>query len=178
MRFENELELIEREKNVNQAIDFLNDKERQNLDYYLRILFVLLDFLVEEQYTEEQYEFYSKKINEIFFQTKLEYFDNEEFLFFMGIMICMGDYIFGFDSFDEGTTMLEVAMKAKPDNPVFKWGAYVITDQRIDINTELKHHLSMQVLNNSQMVDWLQTKGLLGKYVLGMIQSTYELTQP
>lgn len=50
-------------------------------------------------------------------------------------------------------------------------------DQRTEINTELKQLISNQILEDNLILEWLKNKGLLGEYILGIIQSTYESTQ-
>lgn len=91
-------------------------------------------------------------------------------------MIYIAEWYFGFDSTVEAEMMLEDAMKSNPDNIVHKWGYYSITDQRAEINTRLKHDLSKRILKDRLIIKWIKNKGLLGKYVVGIVQSTYEAT--
>ncbi len=173
----NELELIERERNVHHALKFIEDKKKHNPDNFLRVMFILLDFLVDGQYTQDEHDYFSVKIREIFTQAKLKYSDNYEFLFFTGIMIHIAEWYLGFDNTDEAKIMLEDSMKFNPNNILYKWGFYSITDQRAEINTELKQDLSKQILNDNLILELLKNKGLLGEYVLGIIESTYEETK-
>jgi len=177
MEFKNELELIEKERNVNRAVEFIEDEKNQSLDNYLRVVFILLDFLVDRQYTQDEHDFFSIKIKEIFNKAKLKYSNNYEFLFFAGIMIYIAEWYFGIDNIDEAKTMLEDTMKSNPDSIIYKWGYYSITDQRAEVNTELKQLLSKQLLRDNLILEWLKNKGLLGEYILGIIQGTYEVTQ-
>lgn len=177
MELNRELNLIEQERNVYSAFEFIEDENNQTLDNYLRVLFVLLDFLVDGQYTQEQHDFFSIKTKEIFNKAKLKYSNDYEFLFFAGIMIYIAEWYFGFENIDEAKIMLEDAMKSKPDSLIYKWGYYAITDQRSEVNTEIKQQLSEQILKDSSTLEWLQNKGLLGEYVLGVIQGTYEATK-
>lgn len=171
------IDLIEQERNVYRAVEFIEDEENQSLDNYLRVLFVLLDFLVDGQYTQEQHDLFSIKIKEIFSQVRLKYSNNYEFLFFAGIMIYVAEWYFGFENIDVAQTMLEDAMKYNPDNIVYKWGYYSITDQRAEVNTELKQLISKQILDNNSILEWLKKKGLLGEYIIGIVQGTYNATQ-
>ena len=86
MELNRELNLIEQERNVYSAFEFIEDEDNQTLDNYLRVLFVLLDFLVDGQYTQEQHDFFSIKTKEIFDKAKLKYSNDYEFLFFVGII--------------------------------------------------------------------------------------------
>ncbi len=177
MELKNELELIEKERNVYRAVEFMEDEENQSLDNFLRVIFVLLDFLVDGQYTQDEHDFFSIKIKEIFGKAKSRFSNNNEFLFFAGIMIYIAEWYFGIDDIDEPKIMLEDAMKSNPDSIIYKWGYYSITDQRAGVNTEQKQLLSKQILRDSLILEWLKNKGLLGEYILGIIQSTYEATQ-
>jgi hypothetical protein len=177
MELKNELELIEKERNIYRAFEFIENEGNQGLDNYLRVIFILLDFLVDGQYTQDEHDFFSVKIKEIFGRSKLKYSNNYEFLFFAGIMIYIAEWYFGFDNIDEGKIMLEDAMKNNPDNIVYKWGYYSITDQRAEINTNLKQELSKQILRDNLIIEWIKGKGLLGDYILGIIQGTYEATK-
>jgi tetratricopeptide (TPR) repeat protein len=178
MELKNELELIEKERNVYRAVEFIEDEKNQSLDNFLRVLFVLLDFLVDGQYTQDEHEFFSTKIKEIFSKAKLKFSSNYDFLFFVGVMIYVAEWYFGIDNIDEAKFMLEDALKSNPDNIVYKWGYYSITDQRAEVNTKIKQLISNQILRDNLILEWLKSKGLLGEYILGIIQSTYEATQP
>lgn len=170
MTLNKKLDLIEQERNAYAALEFINENYNQRLDNYLRVIFVLLDFLVDGQYSQEQHDFISTKIKEIYDDAKMKYSHNCEFLFFMGIMIYIAEWYFGFENTNEAMTMLENAMKSNPDSIIYEWGYYAIIDQRADVNVELKQKLSAQILKDHSTVEWLHNKGLLGEYVLGILQ--------
>lgn len=177
MTLNTELDLLEQERDVYGILDFIENDGNQNLDNYLRVLFVLLDFLVDGQYVQEQHDFFSMKIKEIFNDAKLKYSHNYDFLFFAGIMIYIAEWYFGFENIDEAKKMLEDAMKSNPENIIYTWGYYAIVDQSFEANVKLKRQLSKQILKDNSTLEWLHDKGLLGEYVLGIIQSTYEATK-
>lgn len=58
MEINRELNLIEQKRNVYGAFEFIEDEDNQTLNNYLRVLFVLLDFLVDGQCTQEQHDFF------------------------------------------------------------------------------------------------------------------------
>jgi hypothetical protein len=96
-------------------------------------------------------------------------------LFFIGIMIYIGEWYFGMDSVEPGAIMLKKAMKIEPQNVLYKWGYYSRIDQRPEENIDLKLQLSEQLLfKEPQRIDWLRDKGLLGEYVLGTLEGIYE----
>ncbi|HEY9885858.1 MAG TPA: hypothetical protein V6C96_01220, partial [Vampirovibrionales bacterium] len=58
---------------------------------------------------------------------------------------------------------------------LYKWGYYLMIDQRSEHRTDLKLQLSEQLLfKETTELDWLQKKGMLGKYVLRILKETYE----
>ncbi|MDO5608212.1 MAG: hypothetical protein Q4G08_07145 [Capnocytophaga sp.] len=62
MAMKNGLELFEKERNAYRALEFIEDKKNECLDNYLRVIFILLDFLVDGQYTSEEHDFFAVKI--------------------------------------------------------------------------------------------------------------------
>lgn len=177
MKLENELINIEQQRDLNKAIQYLKENDEKNLDTYLRVIFMLLDFLVDGQYTEDKHDFISLEIKKIFEEAKSKYSDKSEFLFFSGIMIYIAEWYFGTETLDEATTMLKKAMDSEPENILYKWGYYSITDQRAEINTETKFFLSKEILEKDSLLKWIENKGLLGEYLKGIIEGTYETTK-
>ena len=92
-------------------------------------------------------------------------------------MIYIAEWYFGIETLDEATAMLNKATQSEPYNILYKWGYYSITDQRAEINTKTKFFLSKQILGDSLLLKWIKSKGLLGEYIEGIIQGTYEATK-
>ena len=176
MESESEITIIEQERNPYLAIEYFEKLKNKNLDIYLRVLFILLDFLVDEQYTEQQHDFISLKVKELYSEAELKYSNDNDFLFFSGIMIYIAEWYFGM-KIEEGQTMLKKAMDANPENIIYKWGYFSITDQRVTVNTKTKFLLSNQIMKDDLILNWIKNKGLLGEYLLGIIQYTYEHTK-
>lgn len=174
MKIEDEIILIENRRDVNRAVALFESRKVKSLDIHLRIIFILIDFLVDGNYTEDEHVYFAPKIKDVFEEAKLKYQDNAEFLFFAGIMIYIAEWYFCMSSVDVATSMLYRAEQLDCKNLVYKWGSCVFIDQRIDVNKEYKFSLSKQILNNVECYNWIRSKGLLGKYLLGLIQKTYE----
>jgi len=170
MNWKNEILLIEQKQDWKNAIYWYENNEDKELEIYLRIIFVLLDFLVDGNYTAEEHDLVSFKIKKMYDETHSKFLNNSEFLFFAGIMIFIAEWYFGMDDVETGTIMLKKAMQNNPDNILYKWAFYTITDQRASINTDLKQQLSIQILKKIEIIEWLKNKGLIGKYVLGILK--------
>ena len=175
MNWKNEMILIEQTNDWKSGIQLAENVDKNDPEVFLRILFLLLDLLVEGQYTQEEHDYAAKKVKEIFNKSNQKFSKNAEFLFFSGIMIYTGEWYFGMESVKSAKAMLESAMRMEPDNTLYKWGYYSRIDQRPEQNTDLKLKLSEQLLfNETSRLDWLKSKGLLGKYVLGTLEGAHE----
>lgn len=175
MTLGNTLMLIELKNDWKAAIQLLDSVDESEPECYLRIMFLLLDFVVEGQYSSEEHDYAARYLKEVFEGSRKKFANNPEYLFFSGVMAHMGEWYFGMDSIDEATTMLEYASKLDTGNSLYRWGYYSQIDQRLEVNTELKLQLSEQLLfKESVQLDWLRERGLLGRYVLGLLEQTYE----
>lgn len=175
MSWENEIASIEHSNDWRLAIELLKKQNFDNPEIYLRVMFLLLDLVVEGQYTQEEHDYAAKNLREIFNESNQKFSNIPEFLFFTGIMIYIGEWYFGMDSVDSATDMLSNAMRMEPDNILYKWGYYSTIDQRPEQNTELKLQLSEKLLfKETTKLNWLKSKGILGRYVIGTLEGTYE----
>lgn len=176
MSWENAITIMEEKGDWKSAILLLEKYNNEDEpDIYLRVMFLLLDFVVEGQYSQQEYDYATKKLKEFFDKSYGKFSENPEFLFFTGIMAYIGEWYFGMESVEPAAVMLEKAMHKAPNNTLYKWGYYSRIDQRPERNTDLKLQLSKQLLfEETSMLDWLKRKGLLGKYVLGTLEGTYE----
>lgn len=171
----NEIASIEKTSDWRAAIQLLKKENGNTPEIYLRVIFLLLDFIVDGQYTQEEHDYAAEKLRDFFDEAHEKFSDSPEFLFFTGIMIYIGEWYFGMDSVEPATVMLENAMRMKPDDTLYKWGYYSRIDQRLEQNTDLKLKLSERLLfREITKLDWIKSKGMLGKYVLGTLEGTYE----
>lgn len=175
MDWKNEIILIEQTNDWKAGIQLAENINENDPEVFLRVMFLLLDLLVEGQYTQEEHDYAAKKLKEIFDKSNQKFSANAEFLFFSGIMIYTGEWYFGMESVESATAMLESAMRMESGSALYKWGYYSRIDQRPEQNTDLKLQLSEQLLfKDTSKLDWLKSKGLLGKYVWGTLEGTYE----
>ncbi len=175
MDSQNKMISIEQTKDWKAAIQLLEKPNEDTPEIYLRVIFLLLDFVVEGQYTQKEHDYAAEKLREFFDEAYKRFSDNPEFLFFTGIMVYIGEWYFGMESMNPATVMLENAMQMKPDDTLYKWGYYSRIDQRPEQNTNLKLQLSERLLfREITKLDWLKSKGMLGMYVLGTLEGTYE----
>lgn len=175
MNWENKISLLEQSNDWKSAIQLLDRVGGNDPEIYLRVMFLLLDLLVEGQYTQEEHDYAAKKLKKYFDESNLKFSDDPAYLFFVGIMAYIGEWYFGMENVEPATAMLENAVRIEAYNPLYQWGYYSTIDQRPEQNTDLKLQLSEQLLfKETSKLEWLKSKGLLGKYVLGTLEGTYE----
>jgi hypothetical protein len=170
------LRRIEKNYNIDEAIKYIESNHEKDLDDFLRVIFLLQNFLVNGQYTKKEYDFVASKINKIFLETKSKYSHVPEYLFYVGFIASMAEWYFNI-KIEDIESMIKDATQFEPENLLYKWRYYAITDQRSEINTKLKYLLSKQILENNVLMQGIESKGSLGKYLEGFIQYTYESTK-
>ena len=166
---------IDHEQDIDKLVDSFEIAQEKDLDAYLRISFLLLDFLVNSQYTEKEHNYYAGVLKKYFLESYQKYLHCPEYLFYIGFISSMAEWYFDMN-IEEVRYMIKEAEQLEPQNILYKWGYYFIIDQRNEINTILKHQLSKQILENKSLIKGIRRKGLLGMYLEGMIQYTYKST--
>ena len=173
---ENEIINIEYERNLDKAIEYIENNHKRDLDDYLQIIFLLTDFVSNGQYSEDKHNYYAGLLKKYFIESYCKYSYNSEYLFYVAFIASMSEWYFEIEM-KEIESMLAEAARLEPENLLYKWGFYSISDQQSNINTEDKYSLSKQILEDNILVEKIEQKGLLGEYLKGFILSIYESTK-
>ena len=176
MTKEKQLLQIENELDIDMAIDYIENNHKKDMNDYIRVLFLLMDFLVNGQCTENKHDFVADKTKKIFLEANSKYFHNQKYLFYIGFVASMSEWYFDI-KWSEVEFMLKEAVCLEPKNLLYQWGYNSIIDQRIEVNTKIKYLLSKQILEDKTLIKNIRKNGLLGKYLEGFIQNEYELTK-
>ena len=162
---------------IRDDIEILNNIIKDNagtLDNYVQVIFLLLLFLVDFQYSKEEHNTASYQLISHFKEAKKKYLDNAEFLFFLGYFIPIAEWYFGIDDVSVAYRMREQAMLKSPKNILYKWAYYFSNP-----NNEQAGMLSKKLLTQPNLgINWLAEKGMPGEYIIGMIEEcnrTWEL---
>lgn len=167
--------ILEKNRDWKGAIQLLQNSEMNDLDLYLRVMFLLAFYLAEEQYSSDEYISISNSLKDIYNKASIKFSENSQFLFFTAIIMYLGEWYFGIDDIEIVNQMLKKASEIERFNTLYKWGYYSLIDQRLEINKELKLKLSEQILFNEPVyVNLLKTMGLLGEYILSTLETVYE----
>ncbi|MDR0559364.1 MAG: hypothetical protein LBG92_04295 [Prevotellaceae bacterium] len=153
----------------------MENNHGKDLDDYLQIIFQILDFLVEEEYSKEEHNFYIELLKKYFSESYFKFANNPEFLFYIGFIASTGEWYFNIE-WKEIESMLKKAACLEPDNLLYRWGYISIPDQRIEVNSEMKYLLSKRIIENDLLTSRIKKKGVLGEYLLEFIQHDNEST--
>lgn len=166
--------ILEKNRDWKGAIQLLQKAENNDLDLYLRVMFLIAFYLVEGQYSSEDYLHISSSLKDIYNKASFKFSENSQFLFFTAIIMYIGEWYFGIDDIEIVNKMLKKASESETNNTLYKWAYYSYIDQRLEINTELKLRFSEQLLfNEPEYINLLKTKGLLGEYILSTLETVY-----
>lgn len=141
-------------------------------DLYVRVIYILHNILVEEEYPAEMHERMAALLLE-YFNTSYEKFQkNPEYSFFIGKILYISEWYFGLNDDIKPISdrlafkMQKYAAESEPNNILYKW-AYLFSSG----GTESSRYLVDKILQDKQIVEWLRSKGFPGVYILDSLKS-------
>lgn len=94
-----------------------------------------------------------------------------EYLVFSGVAIYLAYFYIGYDSPIEAVNRIKKAIQINSDNLFYQWLLNFIEDQTPDKDKSYKHELLKNMLKDeNNYMEWLKSKGLVGEYLLGMME--------
>jgi hypothetical protein len=172
MNWRNKLDKFESKSDWKASIDLLETEiENEQPEIYFRVIFQLIDLLVEGSYSQDEYVYASSKVKTFFNKSYEKFSENSEYLFFTGITAYIDESHFGMEGVEPALEMLKIAMEKEPENVLFRWAYYFYIDQHPKHNSELKLQLAKDVISDASKTEWLDRKGMIGKYILGILES-------
>lgn len=172
MNWRTELEKFEQNNDWKSAIQLADRLMKNNpneVDIYIRIIFILLDLLVDGYCSQKEHDQVAIKLKEYFDKSYSQFSDNAEYLFFMGHFIPIAEWYFGMKNVSEAYDLRKKAMEKEPNNILYEW-SYRFSDP----DDRLAGYFSEQLLTHDTCkIDWLNSKGIAGKYIIGMIEYCY-----
>lgn len=171
MSWQIKLEIFEKHKEWYNAIDLLMKiiNENQNhTEAYIRIIYLIHNILLEEDYSEDEHDYYALLLKSYFHDSVNRFSDNAEYLFFVGIILHIGEWYFGMNDdlkrMEErlAFVMQKRASEIQPNNLLYKW-AYV---RLLNNKEEIAQNLKNEICHNPQYINYLTNRGFPGKYVL------------
>lgn len=177
--WKNQIAEFENSGDIKSAIELVcqtADNSPEKVELYLRTMFIVLDFLVEGHYSKDEHLYFSKKLKSYFEDSYEKFYENAEYLAFTGMMITKAEWYFE-KSFDDGIKMIKKAIEVQPHNICYESLYYIFEDQRLEVNTEIKYKMLSRFFAEESNKKWLENKGLLGAYTLGIFENVYDELQ-
>jgi hypothetical protein len=169
-----EIEKFESNKDWTPAIKLLQTiviDEPDNIEAYVRLIYLLHNILLEEKYHISEHDYFSNMLKYYFEESNKKFLSDSEYLFFIGKILYIAEWYFGID--DDSKPMVDRlafkmqkgAFDKEPDNILYEW-AYVFSKGEKTTAYALSKKL---LFENKKSVNWLNTKGFPGKYLLESI---------
>lgn len=167
---------IEKNWDVMSAIEMVDSKRFndsvEEAEMYLRVMFLILDALIEKNLSKEEETYFSEKIKDYFDNSYQKFSQNAEYLILTGMMMTRGEWYFE-KSYDDAVKMMKKAVEIKPDNIICSSIYYVFEDQDLEVNSKIKFDALSEFFAEEANKRWLEDKGLLGEYILGIFENVF-----
>lgn len=178
MNWKEHLTELEHRKDYALAIEYIQGVIKENPDdveAYIRAIYLLHNILVEEDYPESEQGFLAGLLKSYFNISYVKFSNNSEYLFFIGKILYIAEWYFGLNdrpkSMDESLAfqMQKKAHEMEKGNVLYEW-AY-----RFSLDDKLSTYLAEQILlHNNPKLEWLKSKGFPGEYILEALEQSRE----
>ncbi len=169
MEWKEQLRALEKAKDWDFAIAFMEDVIRQNsndMDAYIFLNFRLMYLLVEEYPHPERskadyYEILAKKY---FKESYAKFSDNLEYLYYTGKTAVMSEWFFDIST-EECDSIMEKAKQENPEYPPVKFDHYWAIFRKDKRNEEALNYARLTLGEDSPVKKIFETKGAIGEYL-------------
>jgi len=146
---------------INSVNEMLNEHPN-DVELNIRAIYMLHNILVEEEYPTEEAEGMIDLLQKWFNESKKQFLENSEYLFFIGKILHIAEWYFGLDDTRLALEFQKKAMEKTPGNLLYEW-AYRLSC----IGDVVEGYLAYQIITyDKDAINWLKTKGFPGEYVL------------
>lgn len=137
-------------------------------DIAIETIYRLLDFLLYAKYeSDAEYDEIARTLYDQFVNSYSKFSDDAEYLFFVGYFMALGEWYFGQDDLTLSHEMLRRAAEIEPHNLLYAWGYHFSTGGP---NGKV---LTQQIYSEPEILKFLMSKGLAGKYMIEAIETAY-----
>jgi hypothetical protein len=141
-----------------------------DIDAYLSMTYLLMNLLVEEDYSSTDHDFYADLLKKYFIESRSKFSKDPKYLFYIGMIACMSEWYFDI-SMEEAESIIKESGKLEPDNLLYQWGYYGGLAIKNKDNKEERVAYALEVLaKNSIIREMLKLQGALGIYILKLME--------
>jgi len=175
MNWKEKLKYLESIEDWDSAIELMQKviaEHPNDIDAAIRMNYLLMNLLVEEQHDESKHGYYEQLTKKYFLESYQRFSDNPEYLFFTGITACMSEWYFGIE-IEQAEEMIQKAMQQEPQNILYQWAHYGFLDVYKNENEKKLAipYAKIVLEENSPLKKILETKGAIGSYLLDIMTS-------
>lgn len=139
---------------------------------WVNVIYIIHHILVEERWTEREFEVLSKLLKVVFSESKEISSNDPEYLFFIGKILYIEEWHFGIDDDLKpikdrlAFSMQKKAHELKPDNLLFEWAMTFSKGEQKKSND-----LSKTILQGKGgYLKWLKSKRFPGRYIIESLE--------
>ncbi|UMX48275.1 MAG: hypothetical protein L7H18_01890 [Candidatus Nealsonbacteria bacterium DGGOD1a] len=145
----------------------------EDVDVWLSVIYLLFNCILEESYDIINPNELTSSLLRYFQFSYKKFKNNPEYLFFVGTLGHVAEWLFGYSETDFATKMIKHGLELEPNNRLLMW-EYEMTKINNNLSEE-KNSLALQrareiekeiLHKDSPEVKWLLSKGALGRYIL------------
>lgn len=122
---------------------------------HVNLLFLIVYFLIHGDYTLEEHDIYTIKLQEYHKKSYHKFSTDNEYLFFLSVLISISEWHFEVTDLSTSQVIIE-QLNDKTDNTLYKWWLSKKNMDSKDLKTQTRY---------------LESKGLLGIYIIGLMNS-------
>jgi len=149
-----------------ELIKYLIKEYPNDVDVYIRVIYILHNILLEENYPKEEHDNIANLLFKCFEKSYILFSENAEYLFFIGKILHIAEWYFGLNDNKLALEMQKKAMDKEKGNLLYEW-AYRLSCSMDYEEGYLAHQLIEQ---EKDKIDWLKSKGFPGNYILNHLQ--------
>lgn len=171
MKWQEHLRQLERSKQWDEAISFMEDiikKNSNDMDAYIAMNYLLMNLLVEEDHDETKHDHYEMLTKKYFDESWPKFSENPEYLYYTGMTAAMSYWYFGVGEGDS-ELMTDKALRLDPDNLVFQWNYYWDLSRKNISDNDVLKYIEKVRNENSSIQKTLRAKGAIGECILAMV---------
>lgn len=178
MNWKKHLIKLEHSKDYKLAVELIQNVIKDNpndIEAYIRAIYLLHNILVEEDYPESEHDFLASLLKSYFDISYRKFSDNTEYLFFVGKILYIEEWYFGLNDDVKPIEQSLAFQMQKKAHEMVKGNALYEWAYRFSLGDKLAAYLAEQILlHDKATLEWLKSKGFPGEYVLETLEQSQE----